>query len=80
MFPKIEASPWPENLPVPPHAFVYDLVYNPAETTFVKQARTAGCPATTGLGMLLHQGAQAFTLWTNHDPDRRIMADAVFRR
>jgi shikimate dehydrogenase len=80
MSPHIEASPWPEKLPFLTGAFVYDLVYNPTETKFVKQAREAGCRATTGLGMLLHQGAQAFHLWTGHEPDHQVMANAIFRQ
>jgi hypothetical protein len=77
MSPNIETTPWSEKLPFPSRAFVYDLVYNPAETTFVKQAREGGCSAVTGLGMLLHQGAQAFQLWTGQAPDRQIMAAAI---
>lgn len=78
MSPNVETTPWPENLPFPAAAFVYDLVYNPTETTLVQQAREAGCRATTGLGMLLHQGAQAFQLWTGQDPDPNVMANALF--
>ncbi len=77
MTPNIETTPWPDTLALPAEAFIYDLVYNPAETTFVKQAQKAGCQAMTGLGMLLNQGAQAFQLWTGHGPDRQIMAKAI---
>lgn len=77
MSPNIGTTPWPENLPFPPGVFVYDLVYNPAETKFVKQAKEAGCRAVTGIGMLLHQGAQAFKFWTGKEPDRQVMAKAI---
>jgi shikimate dehydrogenase len=79
MSPNVESTPWPENLSFPTGAFIYDLVYNPAETKFVKEAREAGCAAVTGLGMLLHQGAQAFHLWTGREPDHQVMADAIFQ-
>ncbi|MFZ0546795.1 MAG: shikimate dehydrogenase, partial [Candidatus Promineifilaceae bacterium] len=79
MSPRIETTPWPEKLSFPTGAFVYDLVYNPSETLIVRQAKEAGCRATTGLGMLLHQGAQAFRLWTGQEPDRLVMANAIFR-
>lgn len=79
MSPNVAGTPWPENLPFPTGAFVYDLVYNPAETMLVKKARKAGCPATTGLGMLLHQGVLAFQLWTGQKPDPQVMAKALFR-
>ncbi|GAB4476259.1 MAG: shikimate dehydrogenase [Anaerolineales bacterium] len=42
----------------------YDLVYNPPETTFLRQARQQGYPARNGLGMLIHQAALAFECWT----------------
>ncbi len=43
---------------------VCDLVYNPAETPFLKAAAEAGARTVGGLGMLLWQGAIAFELWT----------------
>ncbi len=45
--------------------FAYDLVYNPFETRFLREARKAGCEASGGLGMLIAQAAQQFKLWTN---------------
>jgi shikimate dehydrogenase len=77
MWPKTGESPWPSNLDFPPEAFVYDLVYNPAETRLIYQARAAGCRTANGLGMLLHQGAQAFQLWTGLVPDLQQMASAI---
>jgi shikimate dehydrogenase len=46
-----------------------DLVYRPRETWLLTQARTAGAHAIDGLGMLVHQGALAFDLWTAHAYD-----------
>ena len=77
MLPNTGESPWPPNLDFPPQAFVYDLVYNPAETRLIHQAQAAGCRTANGLGMLLHQGAEAFRLWTGLDPDLKIMALAI---
>jgi shikimate dehydrogenase len=77
MTPNVEQSPWPENLPFPPHAAIYDLVYNPRETRFVRDACAQGLRATTGLGMLIEQAALAFEIWTGHRPSREIMFDAV---
>ncbi|MDR9419010.1 shikimate dehydrogenase [Gracilimonas sp.] len=42
----------------------YDIVYNPRETTFMKQAKEAGGIPIGGLDMLIHQGAKSFRLWT----------------
>ena len=77
MSPRTEASPWIEGTPFPPSAFVYDLVYNPPETLFVRQARAEGLHAATGLGMLVEQGALAFELWTGASAPRAVMRQAA---
>jgi shikimate dehydrogenase len=76
MSPKIDVSPWPDALPLP-QADVYDLVYNPRETLFVRQARAAGLRAQTGLGMLVEQAALAFEIWTGRVPPRDVMFEAA---
>jgi shikimate dehydrogenase len=68
MWPQVEASLWPEGLPLPSHWTVFDLVYNPGETRLLSQARAAGATAIGGLGMLVHQGALGFALWTGRRP------------
>jgi shikimate dehydrogenase len=73
MSPDIENSPWPGNLPFPPEAAVYDLVYNPPVTKLVHQAKEAGLPAITGLGMLVEQAAKAFELWTGRLVPREVL-------
>lgn len=77
MLPDIEISPWPADLPFPPNAAVYDLVYNPRETKLVGDARVAGLIATTGLGMLVEQAALAFETWTGCKPSRKTLWNAV---
>lgn len=80
MAPQVDRSPWPDDLPFPTGAFVYDLVYNPAETKLMRQAQAAGCRASNGLGMLVQQGARAFALWTGHEPDVTVMRAAISRQ
>ena len=77
MNPNTDQSPWPENYPFPQEAAVYDLVYNPGETRFVKEARIQGLSAITGLGMLMEQAALAFELWTGKQVSREIMSSAM---
>ena len=74
-----DPSPWPEAVPWPPGAFAYDLIYNPAETRFTRQARHAGLRAATGLGMLVEQGALALELWTGQTAPRALMRAAAER-
>jgi shikimate dehydrogenase len=80
MSPNTGASPWLAGTPFPPDAFVYDLVYNPAETALVRQARADGLRAATGLGMLVEQGALALELWTGRTAPRATMRAAAEAR
>ncbi|MGC9349440.1 MAG: shikimate dehydrogenase [Anaerolineae bacterium] len=63
MWPAVQGSVWPEDVPVPAHLVVYDLVYNPLETQLLRQARAAGAHGIDGLGMLARQGALALSYW-----------------
>lgn len=56
-----------------------DLVYQPLETAFVHAARARGAAAVGGLGMLVHQAAHAFTLWTGEPAPLGAMREAVQR-
>lgn len=47
-----------------PDLVVSDVVYNPRMTKLLTQAQAAGCKVIPGVGMLLWQGAEAFTLYT----------------
>ena len=56
---------------------VCDLIYRPAETALLASARSRGCRLLNGCGMLLHQGARAFELWTGQKAPVRIMREAL---
>ncbi|MGB9672744.1 MAG: shikimate dehydrogenase [Anaerolineales bacterium] len=43
---------------------VYDLVYNPPETSLLKMARQLGLEGLNGMGMLIEQAARSFEIWT----------------
>jgi shikimate dehydrogenase len=77
MFPDVESSPWPESLSFLSNTAVYDLVYNPPETLFVRQARASGLCAENGIGMLVEQAALAFEIWTGESPSRLAMFSAL---
>lgn len=57
----------------------YDLVYNPSETLFMREARRAGCEIIGGLRMLVAQAAEQFKLWTGNDAPLEIMREAAMR-
>ncbi len=66
--------PWEH---VPQSALAYDLIYNPATTPFLVQARAAGLRAENGLGMLVAQAALAIELWLSVSPPRDALAEAA---
>ena len=47
---------------------ICDIVYNPIDTPLLLAARNRGLCTVDGLGMLLHQGAESFRLWTGEQP------------
>jgi shikimate dehydrogenase len=77
MFPNIKINPWPEGIPYPKDAFIYDLVYNPAETSLVREARQAGLKAVSGAGMLVEQAALAFETWTGRPAPKEKMLEVI---
>lgn len=56
---------------------VFDLIYMYPETAFLSTAKSAGAQIANGLGMLLHQGARSFHIWTGIAPDTDAMRKAL---
>lgn len=59
---------------------VNDIVYEPLETRLLREARRAGARTVNGLGMLIHQGALAFEIWTGRPAPVKVMEAAVKRQ
>lgn len=62
---------------VPKGALVYDVVYNPAETRLLRDARGLGASTLGGLPMLVYQGGASFKLWTGQGAPIDIMFEAA---
>lgn len=77
MWPHVEETPWPEDVPFPAGVTLYDMVYRPARTRLMQQAEAAGGRAIGGLGMLVRQGAAAFKIWTGLEAPVEVMMAAV---
>jgi shikimate dehydrogenase len=56
---------------------VYDMIYRPSETKLLAAAKKSGCKTANGLGMLLHQGAKAFEIWTGKPAPFEVMRRAA---
>ena len=72
----------PEPLPVEPSLLaqgqvLVDLVYHPAVTPLGEAARERGIRTVNGLGMLIHQAAHAFRIWTSEEPPLEAMSAAA---
>ncbi len=57
----------------------YDLVYNPVETRFLREARDAGCELIGGLEMLVTQAGEQFRLWSGAEAPEAVMREAAVR-
>lgn len=64
---------------LPKTAVVSDIVYNPLQTLLLKKANGLKLAAHGGLGMLIHQGARSFKLWTGHNAPIDIMTKAALK-
>ena len=63
MYPKVDFCPdIPYDLLTPRH-LLYDLLYNPDETLFMKKGRAQGATVKNGLEMLLLQAFAAWEIW-----------------
>jgi shikimate dehydrogenase len=56
---------------------VVDLLYRPPTTALLRSARSAGAQTWGGLGMLVHQAAASFRIWTGHEPVLQVMSAAA---
>jgi shikimate dehydrogenase len=68
--------PWDARVPFRPGQVVYDLIYN-RSTELLALAHSQGASAIDGLGMLVHQGALSFEVWTGREAPVGVMAEAI---
>jgi len=57
---------------------VFDAVYVPYETRFLKEAREKGAKIIHGIEMLLYQGITQFEYYTNHKAPEEVMRKALY--
>ncbi len=66
MFPKTNEFPDIPYETIKPDFLLYDLIYNPEETIFLKKGKEKGAVCINGSSMLYHQADEAWRIW-NHD-------------
>lgn len=75
--PNVTDKPDIDYTSITPEMCVCDVIFNPAETIFLKTAAENGAKTITGLGMLVQQAALNFTLWTGVEAPVDVMEDAL---
>lgn len=84
MTPDIEKMPPVDIAAIHPAAVLYDLIYTPDNTCFLREAAARGHETINGETMLVAQGAEAFFLWTGVRPDtslmKRVLREELVRR
>jgi shikimate dehydrogenase len=60
-----------------PDLCVMDIVYNPAETKLIRDAKATGAKTISGVEMLLYQGAASFEIWTGYQAPVEVMREAL---
>ena len=78
MEPNSNESPIADATWIQPDTVVFDMVYKPRLTLLLQQAQAQGAKIVDGLGMLLHQGARAFELWTLQPAPVEVMRNALY--
>ena len=74
MFPHPDGCFFPDAIPA---GLVFDMVYNPLETTLLRHATAQGLNVISGLQMFLEQAARQFEIWTGASPSRAVMEKAA---
>lgn len=78
MHPLTFATPVPEKLlPLLKGKICYDIIYNPLETLFIKQAGEYGAEVITGLDMFINQAIRSFELWFSRTIPEEWMRDLL---
>lgn len=79
LYPNTDDIPAVDMSSIGPGMLVCDVIPNPPHTGFLAAAQARGAQTLNGLGMLVHQGAIAFKLWTGIEADEQVMRDALER-
>ena len=74
MWPHVEECFFEKTIPA---EIVFDMVYNPLETTLIKRAREQGKAVVPGLYMFLEQAARQYEIWTGDAAPRAAMERAA---
>jgi len=78
MHPDVDDTPYAKSS-MRPAMVVFDAVYNPENTLFIKDARSRNCKVITGVDMFVRQAAVQFKHFTGQDAPADVMRDVLKR-
>lgn len=70
MFPEIDKAPPISYTKIRASHYLFDLVYNPSETLFLKQGRLLGADTENGADMLIDQAEASWDIWNAKSSER----------
>jgi 3-dehydroquinate dehydratase / shikimate dehydrogenase len=76
MFPEMDETPF-QTKGLLGSPLVFDTIYNPEQTLFIKGAKAAQCPVITGLQMFVRQAAYQYRLFTGLEPPIDVMVKTL---
>ncbi len=74
MWPNVEECIFKGKIPA---EIVFDMVYNPLETTLIRRAREQGKQVVPGVKMFIEQAVRQFEIWTGETAPRAVMEAAA---
>lgn len=77
LYPEVDARPEIDYASISAAMIVCDVIPNPPQTPFLRQAAGRGATVLDGLGMLVYQGAIGFKMWTGQDAPVEVMHQAL---
>lgn len=77
LYPDVDARPNLVYESILPTMTVCDVIPNPPETPFLREAEARGAKTLNGLGMLVYQGAIGFNMWTGKEAPVEVMLKAL---
>ena len=54
---------------IKPEVIYYDIIYNPLETSMIKNFKEKNSRTFNGLDMFIHQGQESFFIWNKIKPE-----------
>lgn len=79
MYPNNNAKPLVNSEMMHSDLVVNHLVYNPLETTILKEAKKADAIPVSGLDMLIYQGIESFKIWTKKEPSYNLLKETLLK-